>query len=72
MDNAKIVRHLGVIRERPSTGWRKEVNLVEWHDSPAKVDIREWAPDHEICTKGLSLSIEDAKKLIRILEEADL
>lgn len=40
-----IKQHLGVL-ETSQTGWTKEVNLVEWNGKPAKLDIREWDPDH--------------------------
>ena len=49
-----IKQHLGVL-ETSQTGWTKEVNLVEWNCKPAKLDIREWDPDHEHMSRGVTL-----------------
>jgi len=48
-------------------GWNKEVNLVSWNDRPAKLDIRDWAPEHEKMGKGVTLSDEEAEKLVEAL-----
>jgi hypothetical protein len=54
----EIVKSLGVLSESPK-GWRKEVNLVSWNGRAPKIDIREWAPDHERAGKGITLNEED-------------
>jgi len=48
-------------------GWTKEVNLVSWNDRPAKLDVRDWAPEHEKMGKGITLSDEEAEKLVAAL-----
>lgn len=34
----EIKEHIGVIGTYP-TGWKKEINLVEWNGNPAKLEI---------------------------------
>lgn len=63
----EIVKEIGVITNNDTSGWRKEVNLVSWNDNPAKIDIRDWSPDHEKAGKGLVLTEEEAKSLAKIL-----
>ena len=63
-----IIKRIGVIRTMPN-GNNKEVNLVSWNGGPAKIDIRDWAPDYERMSKGITLFEEDAKKLVDILTE---
>jgi hypothetical protein len=67
----EIVEELGVLSEN-AKGWQKEVNLVSWNDREAKYDIREWDPEHERMTKGITLSKEEIKMLKVILEEINL
>lgn len=66
----EIVKELGVISEN-AKGWRKELNLVSWNDRDAKFDIREWAPDHERMSKGISLTEEELVALAKLIEERD-
>ncbi len=62
-----IEEKLGVLSTSPK-GWTKEVNRVSWNGRPAKLDIREWAPDHAKMGKGVTLSEEEVKALKEILE----
>lgn len=64
----EITEEIGVLSESKG-GWRKEVNMVSWNDKPAKLDIREWAPNHEKMGKGTSLSSEEVAKLKELLEK---
>ena len=61
-----IVQHYGVL-DKSQSGWTKEVNLVEWNGKPAKVDIREWDPEHEHMSRGITLRKSEALKLLDIL-----
>lgn len=63
----EIVETLGVISESPK-GWKKEVNRISWNDAAPKIDIRDWAPDHEKMGKGITLTDEEAKELLSILQ----
>lgn len=64
----EIVERYGVLIERPS-GWTKEVNLVSFGGRPPKLDIREWDPDHEKMSKGLTFSKDEAIMLRDILND---
>ena len=64
----EIKEEIGVISESKS-GWRKEVNLVSWNGAAPKIDIRDWAPNHEKMGKGITLSTEEARKLLDLLQK---
>jgi hypothetical protein len=64
-----ILKSFGVVSEDKS-GWKKEMNLVSWNGRNPKLDIRDWAPDHEKMGKGITLSREEAEKLDEMLKAA--
>lgn len=63
----EIVEKIGVLGEKEN-GWKKELNLVSYNGFPAKYDIREWDPDHEKMSKGITLSKEELLNLKELLE----
>ena len=67
----EIKENIGVLSES-AKGWAKELNLVSWNDKEPKYDLREWDPAHEKMGKGMTLSVEELKKLMEILNEMDL
>ncbi len=67
----EIVKHIGVISEGTG-GWTKELNLISWNGKDPKYDIRDWAPDKEKMGKGVTLTAEDAKSLLELLQGLDL
>lgn len=69
--NFEIIKHIGVIDSYPS-GWTKEVNLVSWNGNDAKYDIREWSPEHDKMSRGLTLTKEEVIKLIDILSNEEV
>lgn len=64
----KLVEKLGVLESHKS-GWNREVNIVAWNGKPPKIDIRDWDPDHERMSRGITLHEREAIKLTRILAE---
>ncbi len=66
-----IVQNLGVLSETPK-GWQKEVNLVSWNERSPRLDIREWSPDHERMSKGITFSKEELLKLQEMLKMIDV
>ena len=64
----EIVENLGILSEK-SNGWRKELNYVSWNERDARLDIREWSPDHTRMSKGVTFSEDEAKILLAILED---
>jgi hypothetical protein len=67
----EVTRELGVLSEG-SRGWQKEVNLVSWNERKAKLDIRDWGPEHERMGKGITLNKNEAIKLKEFLQGIDL
>jgi hypothetical protein len=67
----EITKPLGVLSEG-SKGWTKEFNLVSWNERKPKVDIRDWAPEHEKMGKGITLNYEELKMLKEFLNGIDL
>lgn len=64
----EIAEELGVLSENEK-GWRKELNLVSWNEREPKYDIRDWNPNHERMSKGITLTKEEAEALYEILKE---
>lgn len=67
----EITRSLGVLSQG-SRGWQKEINLVSWNERAPKIDIRDWAPEHEKMGKGVTLNREELIQLRDILNQLDL
>ena len=67
----EVTRTLGVLSEG-SKGWQKEINLVSWNDRKPKVDIRDWAPEHEKMGKGITLNKKELLQLKELLNGRDL
>lgn len=63
----KVSARLGVISSY-STGWTKELNVISWNGGPAKYDIRDWDPDHERMSRGVTLHEEEARTLLSLLD----
>ncbi|MBN2726657.1 YdbC family protein [Candidatus Mcinerneyibacteriota bacterium] len=67
----EIVKEIGILSES-NKGWTKELNLVSWNGREPKYDLREWDPDHEKMSKGITLTKEEAAKLRDYLNGLDL
>lgn len=67
----EIKETLGILSEN-NRGWSKQVNLISWNDRESKYDIRDWSPEHEKMGKGVTLSVEEMKKLRDLLNDLDL
>ena len=65
----EIRKRLGVLSTNEKTGWTKEANIVSWNGLPEKLDIREWNPDHEKMSKGVTMNEEEAKTLQAMLND---
>lgn len=62
----KLLEHVGLIAVTPS-GWNKELNIVSWNGGKAKYDIRDWSPEHDRMSKGMTLREEELKGLHNLL-----
>lgn len=67
----EITRNLGVLSEG-TKGWQREINLISWNDRKPKVDIRDWAPEHEKMGKGITLSKKELRQLKELLDGIDI
>ncbi len=67
----EILEKFGELSVSPK-GWSKEINLVAWNKYPGKYDIREWDPDHQKMSKGITLNKDEILKLRDILNKMDL
>lgn len=60
---------VGVISKGKSS--TKELRLISWNDKDAKYDIRDWWTDkdgNEKMGKGITLTTEEAKELVKLLK----
>lgn len=64
----EITKTLGTLSTSPK-GWSKELNLISWNGANPKLDIRDWAPEHEKMGKGVTLTKEEAEHLYELLGE---
>ena len=64
----EIKEKIGVIAEYPS-GWSKEINLVSWNDAAPKYDIRDWDSNHEHMSRGITLHVDEIKKLAELIQD---
>ena len=62
------IEKIGIIRQS-TNGWNKELRLVSWNDADPKYDIRDWSPDEEKMGKGITLTEEEARNLLGLLEK---
>lgn len=63
----EIVEEIGVITVH-STGWRKELNLVCWNGGLPKYDIRDWSPDHERMSRGVTLHENEMRQIFDLMK----
>ena len=62
------IEKIGIIRQG-ANGRNKELRLVSWNDADPKYDIRDWSPDDEKMGKGITLTEEEARNLLGLLEK---
>ncbi|NLZ71390.1 MAG: hypothetical protein GX909_02655 [Clostridiaceae bacterium] len=67
----EVKKNIGQLSEGRS-GWTRQVNMVSWNENPAKLDIRDWAPENAKMSKGISLTYEEASILREIFNEIEL
>ena len=67
----EIVKEIGVLGDT-ARGWTKELNLVSWNDKPAKYDIRDWSPDHEKMSKGITFTADELAELKNVLNDMEI
>lgn len=68
MFDKEVIKHYGTYKVHPRSGWTAEVNLVSWNGHEPKYDIREWDPDHDKCTKGITLTEDELNTVYKIFK----
>lgn len=63
----EIVKEIAVLSKSDS-GYTKEINLISWNGNEPKYDIRSFSPDKEKCGKGITLTEQEAKTLLKALK----
>ncbi len=66
-----IEEHIAVLSTN-ARGWERQLNLISWNGNPAKYDIRDWAPDGSRMGKGISLTADEMKTLLGVLQDLEL
>ncbi|MFT8343349.1 MAG: PC4/YdbC family ssDNA-binding protein [Clostridium beijerinckii] len=66
------IKEIAGVLSESAKGWKKELNLISWNGKEAKYDIRDWDSEHKKMGKGITLSVEELKKLKEILNDMDL
>ena len=64
----KELETIGVVAETP-TGWYKKLKSVSWNGHEPKYDIRDWSPEEDRMSKGLTLREEELQGLHKLLLE---
>ena len=67
----EIVQQIGILKENKS-GWQRELNIVKWNNGKPKLDIRDWAPEHERAGKGITLTSEEVAVLKELLDAMNI
>ena len=67
----KIKKQIGILSEG-AKGWKKEINIVSWNERTPKIDIRDWDSEHVKMGKGITINVEEAKKLKALLNDIDI
>ena len=67
---SEVVKEIGILSTSKSN-WNREVNVIRWNDGKPKLDIRDWAPEHERAGKGITLTAEEVAVLKELLADYD-
>lgn len=62
----EVVQNIGIIAEY-SNGWTKELNRISWNNQEPKFDLRDWDPDHEHMSRGITLKEDEARVAVELL-----
>ena len=65
----EIVEHIGNIAPTSENGWTRELNQVAWNGGNAKYDIREWSPEHDRMSRGITLTDAEMQSIVELLAD---
>ena len=58
-----VKKRIIILSENKKTLWTKELNLVSWNGANPKYDIRDWSPDHQKLSKGITLTEAEMNRI---------
>ena len=64
----EIIEPIAVLSKNEK-GYTKEINLVSWNGAEPKLDIRNWYPGRERSGKGITLTKDEARVLVKAMNE---
>lgn len=64
--NYEMIEHYGTV-STDKRGWELAVTLVSWDGREPKIDIRKWSPEPGKMSKGITMTLEEAKILAEII-----
>lgn len=67
----EIVEKIGILSTNEQ-GWKKELNVISWNERAPKYDIRDWSPDDSKMGKGITLSSNEMREFVALVEELDI
>ena len=67
----EIIKKIGVL-SKSNKGWAKELNLISWNEREPKYDLREWSPDGQTMSKGVTLMKDELAALKELLNKMEL
>ena len=67
----EVIERIAVLSTN-ARGWERQLNMVSWNGNPPKYDIRDWSPDGSRMAKGITLTEDELKTLIDILNDMEL
>ena len=67
----EIKERIGIITEYP-TGWNRELNLVSWNGRAPKYDIRDWNPEHDHMSRGITFHPKEMQTFITLLKDREI
>ena len=67
----ELVEQLTVIEVR-SKGWQLELNIIKWGDHVPKYDLRPWKENHSNYGKGITLTEDNLKALVKYCTDAQI
>lgn len=66
----EIIKTLLVLpKTRESDLFHIEVNIISWYGKEPRLDIRKWSDDRKKAGKGLSLTNEEARAIIDVINQ---
>ena len=60
----EIQETIGILR-KSNTGWTRELNVVSWNGGMPRFDIREWDPQHEKMSRGITFTKAEADQICK-------